>query len=308
MNRPSSANAQSYAHQQVVAPGTYAPPSGPPPGWQGSATPTGPNAGQWQPPPGPPPGWQQQHQQYAQPAALSPDLRPQPLPSANKLDLPPAYSVLPFDDIDFSKDNVEPMLLLDTTGSMQLPASPHSAITRLELVQRSIGLIVKEMAEADAQAENEQGSDDEGGGLRTVTFSGGKAVDLGDLNPGNLKTKFDRIEWEGSTLIVPGFSKIQDVYEDEFGHLAKTAQPKMVCLIITDGEALDINDLAVSILTMDVTNIYLVFALIGYGQEYDAALHSLQEIGKLNDHIRVIEMHMGTQPSEVADACLRMVR
>ncbi|KAJ3130663.1 hypothetical protein HK100_007748 [Physocladia obscura] len=266
----------------------YAPPPGPPPGFVAQPV--------YLPPPGPPPGWVEKPPAKTKPGADESD------------DLPPAYSVLPFDDIDFKADAVEPMLLLDTTGSMQSKASPDHSITRLDLVKQSIGLIVKELAEFDSQAVDEQGSDEEGGGLRTVTFSGGNAFDIGDLNSENLHQKFSKIVWEGSTQIVPGFSKLVEVYEDEFGDFAPTLRPKMISLIITDGEALDINDLAVMILTMDFAHIYLVFALIGYGPDYENAFRSLKELSQLNDHIRVIEMNMATNPLDIAKVCLSMIR
>ncbi|KAJ3080601.1 hypothetical protein HDU99_007940, partial [Rhizoclosmatium hyalinum] len=230
-------------------------------------------------------------------------------------DQPPAYSALPFPDIDFSIDKVEPMLLLDTTASMHLPASdsPSSQsqsqqLTRIQLVQKSIGILVEKLSTVDSQAEFEQDSDGEGGGLRTVTFSGGSALDLGDLNPQNLGDKFAQINWEGSTLIVPGFTKLLDVYNEEFGDFGPSSRPKMVALVITDGEAQDINDLAVMILTMDFTNVYLVFALIGFGKDYENARVRLAELCKLNDHIRLFEMKQETQALEIANACLSMVR
>ncbi|KAJ3030925.1 UNVERIFIED_CONTAM: hypothetical protein HDU68_007286 [Siphonaria sp. JEL0065] len=196
------------------------------------------------------------------------------------------------------------MLLLDTTGSMQGEASQHSFVSRLDVVKRSIGFIVKELADADTEFEQGNGQ----GGLRTVTFSGGYANDIGDLNPGNLDQKFNNIVWEGSTLIVAGFSKILDIYNGQFGDLPLYNQPKMVTLVITDGEALDINDLAVMILTMDFTNIYLVFALIGFGTDYENARVRLAELSKLNNHIRVIEMKNETQAHEIANVCLSLVR
>lgn len=87
------------------------------------------------------------------------------------------------------------MLLLDTTGSMNFSTAPDTTIKRRSTVEESIGMIVGEIARQDSQAEHEQGDDDEGGGLRTVTFADGTAYDIGDLNPQNLKQKWQRIKW-----------------------------------------------------------------------------------------------------------------
>ncbi|KAJ3281451.1 hypothetical protein HDU79_010743, partial [Rhizoclosmatium sp. JEL0117] len=260
-----------------VPPGPYQEPPHPPPDLF-VPNPPQPYNRRYQEPAGPPTGF------INPPPTSSPfNQQPPPPPTISHTDQPPAYSALPFPDIDFSIDKVEPMLLLDTTASMHLPASdsPSSQsqqLTRIQLVQKSIGILVEKLSTVDSQAEFEQDSDGEGGGLRTVTFSGGSALDLGDLNPQNLGEKFAQINWEGSTLIVPGFTKLLDVYNEEFGDFGPSSRPKMVALVITDGEAQDINDLAVMILTMDFTNVYLVFALIGFGKDYENARVRLAEL------------------------------
>ncbi len=50
------------------------------------------------------------------------------------------------------------------------------------------------------QAEGEEG----GGGIRTVTFSNGNAIDLEDLNLDNIDAKWELIHWVGGTMIMPG--------------------------------------------------------------------------------------------------------
>ncbi len=49
----------------------------------------------------------------------------------------------------------EPMLLLDTTGSMNYPAEATSTTKRREVIQEAIKLIVAELAKEDSQAAHE---------------------------------------------------------------------------------------------------------------------------------------------------------
>src|SRR5207245_4196390 len=72
----------------------------------------------------------------------------------------------------------EPMLLLDTTGSMNYGSAANDPTPRKDVIREAISLIVERLAAADSQAAEEE----EGGGLRTVTFADGQAHDLGDLH------------------------------------------------------------------------------------------------------------------------------
>lgn len=94
----------------------------------------------------------------------------------------------------------EPMLLLDVTGSMNYAASESSSTARKTVIQEAISIVVEKLAQEDSEASHEES----GGGLRTITFANGQAKDLEDLNPNNLRTKWERINWDGGTLIMPG--------------------------------------------------------------------------------------------------------
>src|SRR5579859_3786264 len=98
----------------------------------------------------------------------------------------------------------EPMLLLDVTGSMNFAASATSTTPRRIVIQEAISIVVERLSKEDSEAEHEEG----GGGLRTVTFANGTAKDLDDLNPSNLRQKWEKISWDGGTLIMPGWSKL----------------------------------------------------------------------------------------------------
>src|SRR5690348_13659671 len=134
----------------------------------------------------------------------------------------------------------EPMLLLDTTGSMSYPTEAGGHTKRRETIQEAIKLIVSELAKEDSQAAHEE----EGGGLRTITFAGGEAHDIEDLNPDNLHDKWSQIRWGGGTYIMPGLEKLLEVYKEEFGSRPANERPMLMALVITDGEAEDTNEFA----------------------------------------------------------------
>lgn len=72
---------------------------------------------------------------------------------------------------------------------MMFPAYPNANIKRFELVAEAISGIVAELAAEDSEAAHEES----GGGLRTITFAGGYANDLEDLNPANLSERWSSI-------------------------------------------------------------------------------------------------------------------
>src|SRR5579875_2877310 len=150
----------------------------------------------------------------------------------------------------------EPMLLLDTTGSMNYPTSASDPTPRKDTIREAISLIVESLAAADSQAAQEEG----GGGLRTVTFAKGEAEDIEDLNPNNLQQKWNQIRWAGGTRIMPGWNTLVDTYQDEFGHLPPDQRPLLLALVITDGEADDTDRFAQAI-AQAAGGVYVVVTL-----------------------------------------------
>src|SRR5258708_9813805 len=100
-----------------------------------------------------------------------------------------------------SEPEKEPMLLLDTTGSMNYRTSETESTPRKDTIREAISIIVSELAAADSQAAKEE----EGSGPRTVTFSDGQAHDIADLNPNNLPEKWNHIRSASRTRLIPGF-------------------------------------------------------------------------------------------------------
>jgi hypothetical protein len=196
----------------------------------------------------------------------------------------------------------EPMLLLDTTGSMNYPTEAGGQTKRRETIQEAIKLVVAELAKEDSQSAHEEG----GGGLRTITFAGGDAYDIEDLNPDNLHAKWGQIRWGGGTYIMPGLEKLLEVYKEEFGSRPANERPTLLALIVTDGEAEDTNDFARAISQVG-GSMYVALAILGFGEEHDRALRAYQQIAAQNKHVRVITFGSETSPEVIAGTLLKMI-
>jgi hypothetical protein len=196
----------------------------------------------------------------------------------------------------------EPMLLLDTTGSMNYRTSAEDPTPRKDTIREAISIIVGRLAAADSQAEHEEG----GGGLRTITFADGQAHDIGDLNPNNLKQIWSRIRWSGGTRIMPGFNQLLKTYTEEFGSEPPEERPLLLALVITDGEA-DDTEAFKNAVARAAGNMYIVLAIIGYGPEHDQALQAYQQVEAQNAHVKVITFAGETDPEKIASALLRMI-
>lgn len=194
------------------------------------------------------------------------------------------------------------MLLLDTTGSMNYGTSEADNTPRKDTIKEAIGIIVAKLAEEDSQATKEE----EGGGLRTVTFAGGNAFDIGDLNPKNLEQKWGAIRWAGGTRIMPGLNKLIEVYNEEFGSEPPAERPLLMALVITDGEADDADQFGRAVAQAS-GGVYFALAIIGYGPEHDAALRQYKAIEEKNGHVRVLPFAAETDPSVIARALLKMI-
>jgi hypothetical protein len=196
----------------------------------------------------------------------------------------------------------EPMLLLDTTGSMNYASSAHDPTPRKNTIREAISIIVERLAAVDSQAEDEE----EGGGLRAITFADGQAHDLGDLNPDNLQQKWSQIYWGGGTRIMPGFNLLLKTYTDEFGKRPQAERPLLLALVITDGEA-DDTEAFRNTVARSAGSMYVALAIIGYGAEHDRALRAYQQVEAQNAHVKVLPFASETDPEVIASALLRLI-
>ena len=196
----------------------------------------------------------------------------------------------------------EPMLLLDTTGSMNYRTAENDATPRRDTIHEAISIIVARLAAADSQAAKEEG----GGGLRTITFADGRANDIGDLNPNNLQQKWGQIRWAGGTRVMPGFNLLLKAYTDEFGSEPPAERPLLLALVITDGEADDTATFR-DMIARSAGSMYVALAIIGYGPEHDRALQAYQQVEAQNAHVKVLPFAGETDPEVIASALMRMM-
>ena len=200
----------------------------------------------------------------------------------------------------------EPMLLLDTTGSMSYPVADGSKFERRQVIGEAIGRIVEVLGAEDSQAAKEQAAGEDAGGLMTVTFAGGSATCIDDLSADNWRQKFDAIQWGGGTLIMPGWEQLVETYMEEFGDVPKLDRPHLLALVITDGEADDTDQFAQT-LAQAKGGVYVCIAILGYGQEHDRALQVYKQIEAQNDHVRVVTFGSETDPNVIADGLISMI-
>jgi len=200
----------------------------------------------------------------------------------------------------------EPMLLLDTTGSMSYPVSEGSKIERRQLIGEAIGRIVEVLGAEDSQAAKEQAGGEDAGGLMTVTFAGGSATCIDDLSTDNWRQKWSSIPWGGGTVIMPGWEALVEQYMEEFGDVPKQDRPHLLALVITDGEADDTDQFAQT-LAQAKGGVYVCIAILGYGQEHDRAFQVYKQIAAQNNHVRVVSFGSETNPDMVADGLLSMI-
>lgn len=196
----------------------------------------------------------------------------------------------------------EPMLLLDTTGSMEWENQEGSKTSRWDVVSEAIYGIVAKLAAEDSQAG--KATDEGEGGLMTVTFAGGKAYNIGDLNPDNLRDKLGKVQLGGQTYILPGWHLLTQTFKEEFG--SSPEQPQMLGLIITDGEADDTDEFA-NELEKVKGNAHVAIAVMGHGPDHDKTLERYQKVAAGNDHVRVVSFGNATSPQQITESVLSLL-
>jgi uncharacterized protein YegL len=205
-----------------------------------------------------------------------------------------------------TKAEIEPMILVDHSGSMTWPNVEGGSASRHEVLGEAIGTIITRLAVLDSQAakESAEAGDDEGG-VMTYIF-GTKAEKIGDLRPDNYQQAWSKITWDGGTNINPGWQALTSGFDEEFGDLPTQDKPRLMAVIFTDGEA---NDEAAfeAELAKQGKNTYVIMALLGYGPEHDKALNAYKALSERNDHIRLVTFGGQTDPSVISDGVLSML-
>jgi hypothetical protein len=200
----------------------------------------------------------------------------------------------------------EPMALIDTTGSMTWENEQGTGMARKDVLGEAMGIIVEKLGAEDSQAAAEEQAGEDAGGLMTVTFAVDNVQKIGDLSPANWREKWSQIRWGNQTEIMPGWNALNEVYLDEFGDTPALDRPKMLALIITDGEAQDTDAFAAE-MTKVGKSAYIVIGIMGFGDEHDRALAVYQKVAESNDHVRVVSFGNSSDPNKIADAVVSMV-
>jgi hypothetical protein len=200
----------------------------------------------------------------------------------------------------------EPMALIDTTGSMTWENEEGSGMARKDVLGEAMGIIVEKLGAEDSQAAAEEEAGEDAGGLMTVTFAVDNVQKIGDLSPDNWREKWSKIRWGNQTEIMPGWNALNEVYLEEFGDTPALDRPKMMALIITDGEAQDTDAFATEMAKVG-KSAYIVIGIMGYGEEHDRALGVYQKVAEANDHVRVVSFGNSSDPNRIADAVVSMV-
>ena len=182
------------------------------------------------------------------------------------------------------------MLLLDTTGSMTWKASPNEPVSRENVVHESIKALLRDL----------------GGSVRTVTFSDGTAFDIGDLTVDGISQQWRNIRWQGSTYIMPGVNMLYKTFQQNYQMLPDGTQQKLLMLVITDGEAEDVEEFDRMLMSVQGL-MYVELAVLGYGPEHDAAYNSFLDIAKRNRHVRVTPFNSHTNPDKIAKMLYKMI-
>jgi len=219
---------------------------------------------------------------------------------------PPAYTENPLWSpkyvFEVTAREQEPMCLLDTTLSFTYGTSATDRTPRHDTVREMMGTLVAELEGNDSQAAHEE----DGGGLRTVTFAGGRAIDIGDLNTRNLNEVWSQIKWEGGTYVMPGWNLLKRTYFDEFGSRRPEDMPALMAIVITDGEASDLKEFETALATD--TNSFVVVVVMGFGNEHANVMRSFNDVSAANSRVKVIDFGGGVDPANVAGVLKRMVQ
>jgi uncharacterized protein YegL len=200
---------------------------------------------------------------------------------------------------------IEPVLLVDKSGSMNYAAAHGANVSRWGIVTEALGTIVASLGTADSQAEKEAAAGKDAGGLMTVVFSD-EAEEVGDLNPANWREKWSKFRPGGGTRIMPGWKLVVDDYLEEFGDKAEEDRPALVLLVVTDGEAEDMEQFEAECAKAH-GHTYVAVAVVGYGADHDNTVAAYQKIAAKNNHVQVYNFGSTTDPDQFAEGLLALV-
>jgi len=110
----------------------------------------------------------------------------------------------------------------------------------------------------------------------------------------------------GSTLLTPALRKLTDLYMDEFGDTPDIDRPLQLMVVLTDGEANDLDNV-VTWLSKLSSRTFVVFAVVGFGADYERAFAAYKQVEASNKRMRVIRVGGSTNPDDIANALLSLI-
>jgi len=208
------------------------------------------------------------------------------------------------DDPHFVEMAKWPVILLDTTGSMNEPCTLGGNVTRKDLVYQCLYVIVQMLAGAD-DADNQPPGWQRG--CPVITFNAiEQGVYRGFMHGDNLPQEWSVIQFHGGTHIMDGWRTMLRTYENHFTERQVGTWPLLLCLIITDGELQDGKEFE-SHLKHAHGRLFVEIAVVGYGEDHDRALHHYKHIAKHHHHVRVTAFTGETDPHVISIQLLSLV-
>jgi len=197
-----------------------------------------------------------------------------------------------------------PLILLDTTGSMNEPVAPGSFTSRKDLVYQCISTIIKMMAAADNADIQPPGWQR---GCPVISFNaieGG--IYRGFFHHDNLGNEWPTVMFHGATHIIDGWRTMLRTYENYFTEKQVETWPLLLCLIITDGELQDGHEFEQHLKHVH-GRLFVEIAVVGYGADHDRALKHYRHIAHHHHHVRVNSFTGETDPRSIASQLLSLV-
>jgi len=195
-----------------------------------------------------------------------------------------------------------PVVLLDTTGSMNESCSHGGRVSRKDFVRDCMGEIIKILAKIDTVDTQAFGL-----GCPLVTFNaieGG--IFRGLIHADNIANEWPLIQFHGATHIMDGWKTMLNTYENAFTEQPQSAWPILLVLIITDGEIQDQEEFENHLKHVH-GRAFVEIAVIGHGEDHDRALRHYQHISKHHHHVRATPFTGESDPRTIANQLVSLV-
>jgi len=209
------------------------------------------------------------------------------------------------DDPRFIEMAKWPLILLDTTGSMNESCTAGGRLLRKELVQQCLRAIVKMLAAVDDAPDQQPVGWQRGCPLITFNAIEGGTY-RGFLHEDNLHQEWPTIQFHGGTHIMDGWRTMLKTYENYFTETNQSQWPLLLCLIITDGELQDAQEFEHHLKHVH-GRLFVEIAVVGHGEDHDKALRHYKRISHHHHHVCVTAFTGETDPRVIAAALLRVV-